>query len=231
LERYKPTPQLVGLELDMDGMDYVLLWLLTLAVPPVFRSICLHHDGLNHPDGIHKFIASLDNSLEHLSFPICGTRSRSIIIRALSLITYRKSDSPHVFDLSHFTQLRSIQIALYYRSPTASLMHLLSSMSSTHLERVAFLVSCPFGNESLLQWNQVDDVLQRSPFDRLKEVYIDCAGHPPSWVFDPILRDMSQCRTRRFLSICKGGVLEAKFYGVGAGTPTEVFECGPPSHH
>jgi hypothetical protein len=200
LKGYKPSPRLVALELDMPGMDNVLQWFLTLEVPHVFRSICLHHSRKNDPDVTHKFIASLDKSLEHLSFPICGTRTHYHNPR-LSLITYRKSEYPHLFDLSHLTQLRSIQITLYDWSCTSSLTDLLSCISSAHLERLAFCVTSPHENNgtgTILQWNQVDDTCKVRHSTDSKRCISIVTGRSgcqiPSCVICPIVRTATFCR-------------------------------------
>jgi hypothetical protein len=67
------------LELNILGMDKILGWFLTLAALPSFRSICLHHNPAIDVVVMHKFIATFNKSLEHLSFPIYGAHARSLL--------------------------------------------------------------------------------------------------------------------------------------------------------
>jgi hypothetical protein len=76
---FQPSPHLVALELDILGMHKILEWFLTLAVLPSFRSICLyHHPGID-VGVMRKFIATLDESLEHLSCPIYCAHALSLL--------------------------------------------------------------------------------------------------------------------------------------------------------
>jgi hypothetical protein len=145
-------------------------------------------------------------------------------------VTYENADSQNLlFNPSHLTQLRSIQVALPHRSPTASLTDLLSNLSSPRLEQVAFHLNYPEGgdrNGTLPGWDAVDALLQSSPFDGLKEVYFDCIECPVTLLIDRISRCMSQCRARRILTICESDTRELIFYGMGAGGLSETFGCG-----
>jgi hypothetical protein len=74
---FQPSAHLVALDLHMLGMDEVLEWFLALAVPPRWRSVCLYPRATI--DEEHRFIAALDESLEHLSFAIYGADERSLL--------------------------------------------------------------------------------------------------------------------------------------------------------
>jgi hypothetical protein len=76
---FQPSPHLVALELDIFGMDKILEWFLTLAVLPSFRSICLYYNPFINVVVMQKFIATLNESLEHLSIPIYGGHARSLL--------------------------------------------------------------------------------------------------------------------------------------------------------
>jgi hypothetical protein len=79
LTMFQPSPHLVALELGIFGLDKILEWFLTIAVLPRFRSISLD----NHPTidvvVMQRFIATLDDSLEHLSLPIYSAHTRSLL--------------------------------------------------------------------------------------------------------------------------------------------------------
>jgi hypothetical protein len=79
LTMFQPSPHLVALELDILGMDKILEWFLTLAVLPSFHSICLYHNLFINAVVVHKFIAALNESLEHLSLPIYGAHALSLL--------------------------------------------------------------------------------------------------------------------------------------------------------
>jgi hypothetical protein len=76
---FQPSPHLVTLELDIPGMDKILKWFLTLAVLPNFRSICLYDNPTFNVVVMHKFITTLNESLELLSLPIYGAHARSLL--------------------------------------------------------------------------------------------------------------------------------------------------------
>jgi hypothetical protein len=69
LTMFQPSPHLVALELGILGLDKILEWFLTLATLPSFRFICLYHNWSIDVVVMQKFIASLNESLEHLSLP------------------------------------------------------------------------------------------------------------------------------------------------------------------
>jgi hypothetical protein len=81
LTMFQPSPHLVALELDIIGLDKMLDWFLTLAVLPGFRSIRFIPWGNSRFDvvAIHKFIATLNESMEHLSLPIYSAYARSLV--------------------------------------------------------------------------------------------------------------------------------------------------------
>ena len=147
-----------------------------------------------------------------------------------SKVTYENADSPHLLlNLSHLTQLRSIQVGLRYSSPIASITGLLSQISSPRLERVAFHLSYAQDAHSpdiRRGWEEVDAMLQSSPFDGLKEVHFDCTHQFGTSVTDYLLCQMSQCRARGIMTIRDSMLDEFRFYGMGAGELYETYGCG-----
>ena len=87
----------------------------------------------------------------------------------------------HPIDARHLTQLRSITFTLSEYGVNRWVTHVLSRISSSHLEAVAFeLQHWPDREVSLkeifnaLEWHAVDVILQRSTFSGLRNVDFRC---------------------------------------------------------
>jgi hypothetical protein len=141
-------------------------------------------------------------------------------------VTDENTDSQRLlFNLGH---LRSIQITLCHSSSTDSLIHLLSHLSSPRLELVAFRLGYwehP-DDGTRLAWEEVDALLQSSPFDRLREVYFDSNQSLATPATNRIAHHMSQCRGRGILITSESKKRDWKFCGMGADDPSdETFGC------
>jgi hypothetical protein len=127
----------------------------------------------------------------------------------------------HSIDITPPTRLRSIEFMLIGdRSANRSrcVTQILSCISSAHLEHVVFKPCNRFDfvgevNSNAREWHNVDSILQRSTFSRLRDVYFRCT--PPSsvvgWTSDgqfsshaayiSIIQRLPQCHARGILRV------------------------------
>jgi hypothetical protein len=110
------------------------------------------------------------------------------------------SGAHHSIDVTPLTHLRSIRFMLGSANHNPWVTQILTQISSGHLEEVVFhLAGLAFrfgpGISGALEWREVDTILQRATFSRLKNVKF--RGRPRS---EPVMEYLPRCHARGILS-------------------------------
>jgi hypothetical protein len=203
--------------LDLSGMviGAMLAWWLSLSAPPVLRTIRLYRVYNDELAIIEKFIGAVGHDLE--SFTLCPnfedcTLPSVIFIVDLTVLTTTSGMSSSI-DITPLTHLRSIHFVLqnlHHANRNRWVTKILSQISSVHLEDVAFQLYAFTGSpdtdlSDALEWDELDAILQRPTFSRLKNVWFQTglplwntvqAPDPQRLFSAQLMEGLPRCRAR-----------------------------------
>jgi hypothetical protein len=177
------SPDLGTLDLSTSNIDAMLEWWLSLSERPALHAIRVYQVQDGNLATLNKFMGAVGQDLESFTLhPFVQNCTLLYVIRMMnSAVLTTSSGTRHSIDIAPLTHLRSIQLELHTLHPANRnrwVTQILSQISSVHLEAVAFQMFQYVGDiidfdlSDVLEWSEVDAILQHSTFSRLKNVEI-----------------------------------------------------------